>query len=101
MSEIHSKYLWPAAERIADIVCLSVAEIPDRDSPDDQPEMMLVTGDELKGHIIRAFEQWREEKQTESETSELRNTAWKCVDCGNSWMSALGGTCPTCGGELK
>jgi hypothetical protein len=39
--------------------------------------------------------------QPETETSELRNAPWKCVDCGNSWMSAIGGTCPTCGGELK
>lgn len=32
---------------LGDIV-LDVAEIPDRTSPDDQPEIMLVTGEELK-----------------------------------------------------
>ncbi len=37
-------------------VLLSVAEIPDRDSPHDQPEMMLVTSEELRGIITSAFE---------------------------------------------
>ncbi len=36
-------------------VALSVAEIPDRTSPDDQPEMMLVTSEELIG-IIESWE---------------------------------------------
>jgi hypothetical protein len=35
---------------------LAVAEIPDRDSPEDQPEMMLVTGDELRGILASGFE---------------------------------------------
>lgn len=33
-------------------VILAVAELSDRDSPEDQPEMMLVTADELRGIII-------------------------------------------------
>ena len=37
-------------------ILLSVAEIPDRDSPEDQPEMMLVTSEELSGIIASAFE---------------------------------------------
>lgn len=37
-------------------IVLAVAEIPDRDSPEDQPEMMLVTGDELRGIIASSFE---------------------------------------------
>jgi hypothetical protein len=43
------------AELIERIV-LSVAEIPDRDSPEDQPEMMLVKASELRGIIASAFE---------------------------------------------
>jgi len=35
-------------------VVLSVAELPDRDSPEEWPEAMLVTGDELR-NIITAF----------------------------------------------
>ena len=37
-------------------ILLAVAEIPDRDSPADQPEMMLVTREELSGIIANAFE---------------------------------------------
>lgn len=37
-------------------VLMGVAEIPDRDSSEDQPEMMLVTGAELRGIIGSAFE---------------------------------------------
>lgn len=37
-------------------ILLSVAEIPDRTSPEDQPEMMLVTGKELSGIIESQFE---------------------------------------------
>lgn len=33
-----------------------VAEMPDRDSPEDQPEMMLVTGEELRDIVAEAFE---------------------------------------------
>jgi hypothetical protein len=37
----------------ADLVIRAVAELPDRDSPADQPEMMLVTADELRAIINR------------------------------------------------
>lgn len=40
----------------ARMVVQSVSEIPDRDSPEDQPEMMLVTGPELTNIIASAFE---------------------------------------------
>jgi hypothetical protein len=36
--------------RFADKVCLAVSELPDRTSPDDWPEAMIVTADEL--HLI-------------------------------------------------
>lgn len=35
------------ADSIIKAVLLDVAELPDRTSPEDQPEMMLVSGDEL------------------------------------------------------
>lgn len=43
-------------ERIADYICQDVAELPDRTSPADQPEMMLVTRDELYSIICYALE---------------------------------------------
>lgn len=38
--------------RIAEEIVREVAELPDRTSPEDQPEMMLVTADELKAIVI-------------------------------------------------
>lgn len=46
---------------VAERVNLLVAEIPDRNSPDDQPEMMLVTGPELENAVRVAFENWFED----------------------------------------
>lgn len=40
----------PQGDAIATAVCQSVAELPDRNSPEDWPEAMLVTADEL--HMI-------------------------------------------------
>ena len=47
---------WDAdiAER-AVAVALSIAELPDRNSPDDQPEMMLVTRYEIIGLVSDAM----------------------------------------------
>lgn len=42
-------------ERIATRICQSVAEIPDRSSPDDWPEAMLVTADELHTIVMCAL----------------------------------------------
>ncbi len=42
-------------ECIADQVCLSVAELPDRDSPADWPQAMLVTSDELRNIVLNAI----------------------------------------------
>lgn len=41
------------AAAIAALIVRDVAEIPDRCSPDDQPEMMLVTSDELTDIVMR------------------------------------------------
>lgn len=43
-------------ERIATTICQTVAEIPDRSSPDDWPEAMLVTADELQLIVMIALE---------------------------------------------
>jgi hypothetical protein len=40
---------------IADVIVLAVAELPDRDSPEDQPDMMLVTSEELRNIVIDAL----------------------------------------------
>ncbi len=45
---------------IADEIVLAVCEIPDRNSPDDQPEMMLVTPDELRRIVVAAFDARKE-----------------------------------------
>lgn len=39
--------------RLIDAIIRDVAELPDRNSPDDFPEAMLVTGDELREIIQR------------------------------------------------
>lgn len=38
---------------IIDAVIREIAELPDRTSPIDEPEMMLVTGDELREILMR------------------------------------------------
>ena len=40
---------------IASIICQAVAELPDRDSPPDWPEAMLVTHDELQQIVANAL----------------------------------------------
>ena len=39
-----------------DTIIREVAELPDRTSPSDQPDMMLVTGDELRTIITNALD---------------------------------------------
>jgi hypothetical protein len=41
-----------AARAVADEVALHVAELSDRNSPDDWPEAMLVTADELRDIVV-------------------------------------------------
>lgn len=42
-------------DRLAERIVLEVAEIPDRNSPEDWPEAMLVTCDELRGIVLSAL----------------------------------------------
>jgi hypothetical protein len=42
-------------EALAERVVQQVAELPDRTSPDDWPEAMLVTSDELKAIVLAAL----------------------------------------------
>jgi hypothetical protein len=46
-------------KRIIERVLQDVCELPDRTSPDDQPEMMLVTGEELETILENALTQAR------------------------------------------
>ncbi len=41
------------AQEVAETVCRDVAELPDRTSPEDWPEAMLVTADELQLIVAR------------------------------------------------
>lgn len=44
-----------SAARIAELIVRDVAELPDRTSPDDWPEALLVTGEELHALIVEHF----------------------------------------------
>jgi hypothetical protein len=46
------------ASDVASLVCRSVAEIPDRNSPEDFPDAMLVTANELHGIVLDAITEW-------------------------------------------
>lgn len=47
------------AEAVAGRVVLHVCELPDYTSPDDQPDLVMCTVQELKDCVLRAFEeQW-------------------------------------------
>lgn len=58
-----------ALDRIATAICRTVAEIPDRSSPDDFPDAMLVTADELHTIVSCALEN-EAERAAISTTSE-------------------------------
>jgi len=45
----------PSPSAVADKIVRDVAELPDRDSPEDWPEAMLVTGDELRAIVLAAL----------------------------------------------
>lgn len=64
-------------ERIAESVCQSVAEIPDRSSPDDAPDMMLVTADELHTIVVCALE-------SEAEIA-ASDQGWRGIDTMPMW----------------
>ena len=41
---------------VADEIVQAVSELPDRSSPDDWPEAMIVTSDELRDIVIRSYD---------------------------------------------
>jgi len=41
---------------IADRLVVDACELPDRTSPEDQPEMLLITGEELHGFLMQAMQ---------------------------------------------
>lgn len=77
-------------------IILAVAEIPDRDSPEGQPEMMLVTGPELTGIITSAFESADEELAIKSATHQILPWHQRIVDGAfrtgdpNEWFVSTG-----------
>lgn len=52
------------AEMIADRVCLRVCELPDRTSPDDWPEALLVTSNELHAIVREEVAAWLARPET-------------------------------------
>jgi hypothetical protein len=46
----------PNQDGLADLICRDVAELPDRNSPADWPEAMLVTRDELRSIVLAALQ---------------------------------------------
>ena len=50
------------AQTLAQAICLDVAELPDRTSPHDWPDAMLVTADELTEIVIRQSQERMEER---------------------------------------
>lgn len=72
-----------AAQRLslADCVVQRVAELPDRTSPDDWPEAMLVTGDELR-NIIDEESQMRASPVPLPPTEPSPEPPWVCDGCG-------------------
>lgn len=44
-----------AQQCLAEQICREVAELPDRNSPEDWPEAMLVTHDELRAIVLSAL----------------------------------------------
>lgn len=55
-------------DHLADLICTDVAELPDRTSPEDQPEWMMVTADELGAIIHRRLR--------ENPTFQMRVSEW-------------------------
>lgn len=47
-----SEHWLKAARETADAIVRDVCELPDRTSPDDQPDMLLVTVEELHAIIL-------------------------------------------------
>jgi hypothetical protein len=44
-------------DRALDLIVQDICELPDRSSPDDWPEAMLVTPDELRRIVVSRFRQ--------------------------------------------
>ena len=55
LSKSVRSFLDDLHEKVADKIVREVAELPDRTSPADCPEMMMVTAEELKGIIKSAL----------------------------------------------
>jgi hypothetical protein len=101
-----------AAERnLIDLIIRDVAELPDRNSPDDWPEAMLVTGDELRNIIEdriismpasqpeAAQDGWR---LVPVEPTAAMIQAWNgCDSIEEGWAAMLASAPQTKGGERE
>lgn len=68
------------AQTLAQAICLDVAELPDRTSPHDWPDAMLVTADELTEIVIRQSQERMEERVRAETAFQDRVKPWllKC-----------------------
>lgn len=87
-----------------------VAELPDRTSPDDWPEAMLVTSEELTAICIAALEAegrteetpWQPMAGVEASAPSKRWTEVLCQQCGGNGVIKIPGgvsQCPRCDGR--
>lgn len=68
-----------------------VAEMPDRDSPEDQPEMMLVTGEELRVIIAEAFEHADEDEVPAAPLPQPQAYEEAKQECGEKILATIPG----------
>ncbi len=71
--------------RRADEIVQAVAELPDRTSPDDWPEAMLVTANELR-HIVTQTAQCERERATQHEEDEMAEQEIGEMHWREGWM---------------
>jgi hypothetical protein len=103
MTDIKSSNLRSLPERIATRVVEAVCELPDYNSPDDQPDLVMCTVQQLEHCVLQAFEQLEYDREMERgpdslpvETTDvirMRNTLLKAgyTDHGGElWKPPLG-----------
>ena len=69
-------------QKIAELACSKVCELPDRTSPDDQPDMLMVTTGELRSAVLDALEAMQGPLMTKA----FGEVLGKCPNCnGPLW----------------
>ena len=66
--------------KVAALIARDVAEFSDRTSPDDEPDLMLVTSEELMRHATARIDAAVAEERTQAALEEAAKHADCCVD---------------------